>query len=133
MSERASRSRRLPVQPRSYSVPQAARALGISPTTVRRWIRRGTLPASREGPRGFRIREEDLEQASARAWARMSTPMPNGLPPITPPTPEELARRQALVATILQRRQDRCIAPLTAADLVHQARQEAGLVDARDR
>jgi hypothetical protein len=48
-----------------------------------------------------------------------------------PPSPEGLARRQALVATILKKREARRIAPLTSADLVHQTRQEAGIVDGR--
>jgi hypothetical protein len=48
-------------------------------------------------------------------------------PTSAPPTPDELARRQALTAVILERRETRTIAPLTSADLVHQAREEAGL------
>jgi hypothetical protein len=42
----------------------------------------------------------------------------------TPPTPEELARRQALVARIKEARKARVITPLTTADLVRQAREE---------
>jgi hypothetical protein len=42
-----------------------------------------------------------------------------------PPSAEELARRRALVEHIKVARQGRAIAPLTTADLVHQAREEA--------
>ena len=41
-----------------------------------------------------------------------------------PPSAEELARRRVLVARITAARQGRAIAPLTTADLVHQAREE---------
>ncbi|MDQ3700819.1 MAG: hypothetical protein M3442_07860 [Chloroflexota bacterium] len=40
------------------------------------------------------------------------------------PSPEEIARRQALVKQILANRERRNIAPLTSADLVHQVREE---------
>jgi hypothetical protein len=43
---------------------------------------------------------------------------------IAPPPAEELARRRVLVARITAARQERAIAPLTTADLVHQAREE---------
>jgi bifunctional DNA-binding transcriptional regulator/antitoxin component of YhaV-PrlF toxin-antitoxin module len=42
------------------------------------------------------------------------------------PSPEETARRQALFAEVLERRNERDIRPLTSADLVHMAREEAG-------
>ena len=41
-----------------------------------------------------------------------------------PPTKEELARREALVAKILKLREETNIAPLTTADLIHQTREE---------
>ena len=41
-----------------------------------------------------------------------------------PPSEEELARRRAVVARILEHRGEAVIAPLTTADLIHQARQE---------
>jgi hypothetical protein len=41
-----------------------------------------------------------------------------------PPSAEELARRRAVFERIKAARQDRSIAPLTTADLVHQAREE---------
>ena len=43
---------------------------------------------------------------------------------LTPPTEEELARRQAVFARIMAHRREAVISPLTTADLVHHARQE---------
>lgn len=40
------------------------------------------------------------------------------------PSLEALARRKALVATILENRKHRVITPLTTADLVHLARED---------
>ena len=42
----------------------------------------------------------------------------------SPPTPEELAGRQAVVARIEEARKERVITPLTTSDLIHQAREE---------
>jgi prevent-host-death family protein len=43
---------------------------------------------------------------------------------VSPPTKEELARRQKLAAEIRKLREQSNIAPLTTADLVHQVREE---------
>ena len=50
-----------------------------------------------------------------------------------PPSAEELDRRRALIARITAARQGRSIAPLTTADLVHQAREEASPTYGGDR
>ncbi|MBI2760226.1 MAG: hypothetical protein HYX51_02225 [Chloroflexi bacterium] len=42
----------------------------------------------------------------------------------TPPTSEELARRQALLERITEHRKNVVITPLTTADLVRMAREE---------
>jgi AbrB family looped-hinge helix DNA binding protein len=47
----------------------------------------------------------------------------------TPPTPEELARRQALLVQVLKGRKERDIRPLTSADLVHLSREDATVYD----
>jgi excisionase family DNA binding protein len=112
---------------RYFTVAQAARLLGVSPSTVWRWIDAQSLPAYRVGPRGIRMRGEDL-QAAVRP-ARADKGMTTRSEPLfsAPPSPAELARRQTLVATILRKREGRRTAPLTSADLVHQAREQAGL------
>ena len=44
-----------------YTVPEAARFLDVSPSTVWRWIQAQKLPAYRVGPKNIRIRKGDLE------------------------------------------------------------------------
>jgi len=44
------------------TVHEVAARLKRSPQTVRRWIRRGTLPATKIGRKEWRIRADDLEQ-----------------------------------------------------------------------
>lgn len=39
---------------------EIAARYNYSPATVRRWIRTGLLPATRVGPRQFRVSEADL-------------------------------------------------------------------------
>src|SRR3954468_5764628 len=46
-----------------YSIAQAAKLLGVSPSTVWRWIEADRLPAYRVGPKNIRIKKADLEQA----------------------------------------------------------------------
>ena len=48
-----------------YTVPQAADALGVSVSTVWRWIRANRLPAYRFGPKAIRLRQEDARQAGS--------------------------------------------------------------------
>lgn len=67
------------------TVPEAAKASGRNPETIRRWIREGKLPAKKVGIQHL-IEEEDLalldesEQLPApKNWSRTFTgePMPN--------------------------------------------------------
>ena len=51
-----------------YSVSGAARVLGVSPSTVWRWIKIRKLPAYRVGGHTIRIRKEDLEGIILPAW-----------------------------------------------------------------
>lgn len=44
------------------TVPQAAKRVGRSPETVRRWIRSGRLPADKVGTQHV-IKEEDLDSS----------------------------------------------------------------------
>ncbi len=106
-----------------YTVPQAAQVLDVSPATVWRWIAAEKLPAYRVGPRAIRIMKRDVETVIKPVRAKAVTMDEERIvfPPISP---EELARRQTLVAKILANREERVIAPLTSAELVRQARKE---------
>lgn len=44
-----------------YTVPEAARRLKVSPSTIWRWINSGSLTAYRVGPRKIRIKTVDLQ------------------------------------------------------------------------
>ena len=44
-----------------YTIAEAAKLLGISPSTIWRWIDAQKLPAYQVGPRKSRIKKEDLE------------------------------------------------------------------------
>jgi excisionase family DNA binding protein len=48
---------------RLLRIDEAARLLGVSSKTIRRWIKADGLPAHRLGPRSARIDEAEL-----RAW-----------------------------------------------------------------
>ena len=53
------------------TVEQAAKLLGKHPETIRRAVRKGTLPDGRANPRGhLRIRRGDLQALAAPAPAR---------------------------------------------------------------
>jgi excisionase family DNA binding protein len=113
---------------RYYTVAEAAHFLAVSPATVWRWIDAGKLQAYRFGPRALRVREDHLHaaiQPARRATAGATPGIPLVIPP---PSPEELARRQGLFAKILRNREHRNIAPLTSADLVHLAREDADVI-----
>jgi excisionase family DNA binding protein len=111
-----------------YTVADAARLLQVSPSTVWRWIAAGRLPAQRLGPKTIRILPEDLDalrQPARPAPTRVSLTLEEfeAISDV-PPSPEELARRQAVIARIIEHRKDFVITPLTTADLIHQAREE---------
>jgi len=113
---------------RYYTVTSAARLLQVSPSTVWRWIAAGRLPAKRLGPKTIRIAQEDLNalQQPARGATEEAPMSVEQLKQhvTTAPSAEELARRQAVVARTIEHSHGRSIAPLTAADLIHQAREE---------
>lgn len=110
-----------------YTVPEAARLLEVSPSTIWRWIQADKLPAFRVGPRAIRIREEDLHTIVQPARARpkeVSTDMDKERMTVRSPTSEELDRRQTLLAQIIAKRKERVIAPVTTAELVRQVRDQ---------
>lgn len=103
------------------SVSQAAEHLEVSPSTIWRWIEAGKLPAYRLGRKKIRIRRDDLEQMLQPTGDKNGVSATMGR--IRPPSQAELQRRQALVQKILERREQRVIAPLSSADLVQLGRE----------
>lgn len=111
-----------------YSVADAARVLGVSSSSIWRWIESGRLPAARVGPKSIRISREALQAVVTPARAPWEEVHTTSEEPIRSqaPSPEEVARRQAVVKQILTKRDQRVIAPLTSADLVHRVRRQEG-------
>lgn len=69
---------RIPTKERTMAlmqVRQAARALGVSENTIRRWEERGLIPAVRLPSGVRRFRREDIAAARARMY--------EGLPPLS--------------------------------------------------
>jgi excisionase family DNA binding protein len=56
-----------PVEPRLYTVAEAARRLSLSKWSIYQMVSAGTLPCVRTGPRGrtLRIAEADLARAAS--------------------------------------------------------------------
>jgi excisionase family DNA binding protein len=53
---------------RPLTLPETARTLAVSETTVRRWVRSGILPAVVVGPaKRYRIDPDDLDLVRQRA------------------------------------------------------------------
>ena len=88
------------------TVEEAATRLKMNPQTVRRWIRRGLLPAAKVGGKEWRIRAEDLDLQ------------------LTKPTPEEMQRRAAAVQNILALRERLGGRSISVKELIAQSRQE---------
>lgn len=64
-------------EPETLTVEEVARLLGRNPWLVRRWIRDGLLPATREPvwPHAYRVRIGDLAAVGARRrWRRHALP-----------------------------------------------------------
>lgn len=104
------------------TVAEAARLLEVSPSTIWRWIDAQRLPAYRLGPRSIRIRRQDLEAAIRPARGGGEAIVERDKPIVPHPSPGEIARRKALIAEILAKREERRITPMTTADLVRKAR-----------
>ncbi|MGD8237774.1 MAG: helix-turn-helix domain-containing protein [Armatimonadota bacterium] len=88
------------------TVKEAARRLKMHPQTLRRWIRRGLLRASKVGPRQWRIREADLPTQPAR------------------PSSAELERRRKAVEGLLALREELRRRGVSAQELFRESRRE---------
>jgi excisionase family DNA binding protein len=107
------------------TVKEAAALLKVSTATIKRYLKSGRLPGYQVGPRAIRIRRDDLAQVMHPTQTQEVTMKhEHGRVAFPKPTPEELARRQALAQQILALRQRTDIRPLTTADLVRQARDD---------
>ena len=107
-----------------YTVPEVAEALHVGVATVWRWVSSGKLDAYRVGSRNIRVPKAALASVVTSARKRKAVVVPWEIAAFAPPSPEQLARRQAVVESILKRTEGRSIAPLTTADLVRQVREE---------
>jgi excisionase family DNA binding protein len=85
------------------SVREASRYLGVSESTVWRWIKQGRVKAYRIGPRRVRLKESDVaalispvesndDEDEEAMWARLREELSK------PPTEEERSRRLAALA-----------------------------------
>jgi excisionase family DNA binding protein len=105
------------------TVQEAAALLKVSSVTIKRYLKQGRLPGYHLGPRAVRIKREDLSGLLKAVDDPLARARQLGIT-IAPPTPEELARRRAIVDEILELREKASIAPLTTADLVSMSRDE---------
>ena len=107
------------------TVKEAAALLKVSTVTIKRYLKSGRLPGYQVGPRAIRIRAQDLAHLLRPTQTqKVTVQQEHGRVTFPTPTPDELARRQALAKAIREIRQRTDIRPLTTADLVRQARDE---------
>lgn len=66
------------------TVHQTARLLSVHPSTIRRWIDRGILPAYRIGPKRIAVRQSDLDAASSPRVLNQESASAPRLPPLAP-------------------------------------------------
>lgn len=81
------------------TVAEAAARLRVNPSTIRRWIAMGSLPASRVGHRRVALKESDVAAMIAPIRGVREVPLlttPDGRPSLPPLTPEE--QRQGFAA-----------------------------------
>lgn len=115
------------------TVSEAAALLRVAPSTVRRWIRSGDVPAYRLGPRRIALRRTDL--------SALVTPIRRGMPEVSRMTgdeqievrklsPEEvrrgleaMERLRALSAQIMARRGGKPFTP-TSGEILNELRDE---------
>lgn len=126
------------------TVAEAAAELRVGRSTIRRWIRRGDVPAYRVGQRRVALKRADLAAlitpatAIAENGGNAARPVPEASPPLTPEqrrqaiprlTPEQqrqgleaLESAKCLQAEILARRGGKLFSP--SWELLNEARDE---------
>jgi excisionase family DNA binding protein len=82
----------LDVEAEYVTVPEAARILGVSASTIWRWIDRGDLPASRFGRRRVRVARTDLPRVIRPARSLDVRALVPGGPTLTPEERERALR-----------------------------------------
>jgi excisionase family DNA binding protein len=126
-----------------YTVAEAAQQLGVSHSTVWRWIEAGRLPAYRVGPKTIRIEERDLARViapvgqtkrAAGAAVRVAGPTLGRVlagPRTAPLTDDEVARRLAALEQAAASRRAQLASrggvPFSSStELVRETREELG-------
>ena len=118
-----------------YTVAEAASELGMSPSTVWRWVQSEKLPAYRVGPKAIRIKKADLASAVQRAQPtrkgassieQSMTTVRSEVRPLTKGEAERglavLAEAKALREALLKRRRGK---PLPSSwQIIRRAREE---------
>ncbi|MCL4545760.1 MAG: helix-turn-helix domain-containing protein [Chloroflexi bacterium] len=114
------------------TVPEAARLLKVSTSTIWRWINRGELPAYRAGQRRIVLKATEIQHiltAGRQRHGEGGSTMPEPVIPLSPLTPTDVARLQAAMAQaqairarILQERHGRLLPSST--ELLREQREQ---------
>ena len=90
------------------TVAEAARLLQVHPSSIRRWMEAGTLPAFRVGQRRILLKRADLARLITPArveQGRGARPSGAESMPVSPMSPQERARLLAVVEAARQAQQ----------------------------
>jgi excisionase family DNA binding protein len=120
------------IEEQYLTVAEAARLLRVAPSTIRRWIREGDLPAYRMGKRRLALRRTDVDTMiaptrldAAHGHYEIYTDASQG-PETTPERVQEglaaLERLKQHRAEIAARRGDKPLRPVL--EIIHEMREE---------